>query len=64
MAPKLRRLSMAIVAGGMVAGSPLIAACSSIPFVGDNEEYEAWKATDGASGRINLQDVEMAFKAT
>ena len=64
MAPKLRRLSMAIFAGGMVVGSPLIAACSSIPFVGGNEEYEAWKATDGASGRINLQDVEMAFKAT
>ena len=48
----------------MVAGSPLISACSSIPFVGDNEEYKAWKATDGASGRINLQDVEEAFKAT
>ena len=64
MAPRLRKLSMAILAGGMVAGSPLIAACSSIPFVGGNEEYEAWKATDGASGRINLQDVEMAFKAT
>ena len=43
MAPRLRKLSMAILAGGMVAGSPLIAACSSIPFVGDNEEYEAGK---------------------
>ncbi len=64
MAPRLRKLSMAILAGGMVAGSPLIAACSSIPFVGSDDEYEEWKATDGATGRINLQDVEEAFKAS
>ena len=66
MASRFRKLSMAILGGGMVAGSPLIAACSSIPFVGLSAEeeaaYEAWMATDRAVGRINLQDVEKAFK--
>ena len=56
MAPRLRRLSTAIFAGGMVAGSPLIAACSSGP------SYDTWAATDGAAGRINLDDVQQAFK--
>ena len=56
MAPRLGRLGTAILAGGMVAGSPLIAACSSGP------SYESWAATDGAAGRINLDDVQQAFK--
>ncbi len=58
MAPKIRRLSTAIFAGGMVAGAPLIAACSSGP------SYEDWAATDGAAGRINLDDVQEAFKSS
>ena len=58
MAPKIRKLSMAIFAGGMVAGSPLIAACSSGP------TYDDWAATDGAAGRINLDDVQAAFKSS
>ena len=66
MASRFRKLSMAMLGGGLVAGSPLIAACSSIPFVGlsgeEKEAYEAWMATDRASGRINLHDVEKAFK--
>jgi hypothetical protein len=66
MASRFRKLSMAILGGGMVAGSPLIAACSSIPFIGasDEKRFEEWKATDGATGRINLQAVEEAFKAS
>ncbi len=66
MASRFRKLSMAMLGGGMVAGSPLIAACSSIPFIGasDEKRFEEWKATDGATGRINLQAVEEAFKAS
>ena len=56
MSPRLRKLSTAIFAGGMVAGSPLLAACSSGP------SYDTWAATDGAAGRINLDDVQEAFK--
>ena len=56
MAPRLRRLSTAILAGSVVAGSPLIAACSIGP------SYDTWAATDGAAGRINLDDVQEAFK--
>ena len=57
MAPKLRRLSMAIFTGSMVAGSPLIAACAG-------PSYDDWAATDGAAGRINLDDVQEAFKSS
>jgi hypothetical protein len=66
MASRFRKLSMAMLGGGLVVASPLVGACSSIPFVGLSGEekaaYEAWMATDRASGRINLQDVEKAFK--
>ncbi len=55
MAPRLRKLSTALFAGGMVAGSPLIAACGG-------PSYDSWAATDGAAGRINLDDVQEAFK--
>ena len=55
MAPRLRKLSAALLTGGMVAGSPLIAACGG-------PSYESWAATDGAAGRINLDDVQQAFK--
>ena len=66
MASRFRKLSMAMLGGGLVVGSPLVAACSSIPFFGLSAEeeaaYEAWMATGRAVGRINLQDVEKAFK--
>ena len=55
MAPRMRKLSTALFAGGMVAGSPLIAACGG-------QSYDSWAATDGAAGRINLDDVQEAFK--
>ena len=53
---KFRRLSTAIFTGTMVAGAPLLAACGSGP------SYDEWAATDGAAGRINLDDVQEAFK--
>jgi hypothetical protein len=42
--------------GLAVATGPTIAACSSGP------SYDEWAATDGAAGRINLDDVQTAFK--
>ena len=51
-----RKLGRAITLGGIVATAPLIAACSSGP------SFDDWAATDGAAGRINLDDVQDAFK--
>jgi len=51
-----RKLGRAIALGGIVATAPLIAACSS------GGSYDEWAATDGAAGRINLDDVQDAFK--
>ncbi len=56
MAHRFRRMSAALFAGAAVAGSPLVAAC------GGGQSYETWAATDGAAGRINLDDVQEAFK--
>ena len=50
------KLGTAISLGGLVAAAPLIAACAGEP------SYEDWAATDGAAGRINLDDVQQAFK--
>ncbi len=49
------RLGTAVSLGGIVSASPLIAACGG-------QSYEDWAATDGAAGRINLDDVQEAFK--
>ena len=49
------RLGTALSLGGIVAAAPLIAACGG-------PSYEDWAATDGAAGRINLDDVQQAFK--
>ncbi len=49
------RLGTALSLGGIVAAAPLIAACAG-------PSYEDWAATDGAAGRINLDDVQEAFK--
>ena len=56
MAIRRRKLARAITLSGVVAAAPLIAACSSGP------SYEDWATTDGAAGRINLDDVQQAFK--
>ena len=50
------RLGTSISLGGVVAAAPLLAACASGP------SYDDWAATDGAAGRINLEDVQQAFK--
>ena len=55
MAWRKFRLGTAISLGGIVAAGPLLAACGG-------PSYEAWAATDGAAGRINLDDVQQAFK--
>ncbi len=49
------RLGTALSLGGIVAAAPLIAACGG-------PSYDDWAATDGAAGRINLDDVQEAFK--
>ena len=56
MAWRKLRFGAAISLGGMVAAAPLLAACGGGP------SYEDWAATDGAAGRINLDDVQEAFK--
>ena len=55
MARRPFRLGTALSLGGIVAAGPLIAACGG-------PSYEDWAATDGAAGRINLDDVQQAFK--
>ncbi len=56
MAWRKFKLGTALSLGGIVAAAPLIAACGGEP------SYEDWAATDGAAGRINLDDVQEAFK--
>ncbi len=56
MAWRKLRIGAAASLGGIVATAPLIAACGGEP------TYEDWAATDGAAGRINLDDVQEAFK--
>ena len=55
MAWRKFRLGTAVSLGGVVAAAPLVAACGG-------PTYEAWAATDGAAGRINLDDVQEAFR--
>ena len=57
MAVTLGKAGAWALAGTMVAGGPMMAACSSGP------TYDQWAATDGAAGRINLDDVQQAFKS-
>lgn len=54
---KRKRMSMSLVLGSsmMVAG-PVMAGCSTGPSAAD------WAATEGAIGRINMDEVEEAFK--
>ena len=55
MAWRKTRFGTALSLGGIVAAAPLVAACGG-------PSYEDWAATDGAAGRINLDDVQEAFK--
>ena len=56
MATRFGRLGMRTLAGTIVATVPVAAACSQGP------TYDQWAATDGAAGKINLDDVQAAFK--
>jgi len=56
MTTKMRRAGKRTVAGALIAAGPVIAACSLGP------NYDEWAATDGAAGRINLEEVQKAFK--
>ena len=56
MAWRKFKFGTALSLGGIVVAAPLIAAC------GGGDSYEDWAATDGAAGRINLDDVQEAFK--
>ena len=51
-----RKTTFALLAGASLIAGPAIAACDSGP------SYEDWAATDGAAGRINLDEVQQAFK--
>ena len=55
MAWRKTRMGTALSLGGIVAAAPLVAACGG-------PTYEDWAATDGAAGRINLDDVQEAFR--
>lgn len=56
MTTRWRKLGVRASAGLAVAAAPVAAACSSGP------SYEDWAATDGAAGRINLDEVQTSFK--
>ena len=47
---------MAALAGAALLAAPVAAACEAGP------TYEQWASTDGAAGRINLDEVQEAFK--
>ena len=51
-----RKSTVAMLAGVSLLAAPVAAACDSGP------TYEDWAATDGAAGRINLEEVQEAFK--
>ena len=55
MAWRKMKLGTALSLGGIVAAAPLVAACGG-------PTYDDWAATDGAAGRINLDDVQEAFR--
>ena len=56
MGTKLRTRKIVAVTGTMVLSVPIIAACSQGP------TFDQWAETDGAAGRINLDEVQEAFK--
>ncbi len=56
MNKRFAKLGTRTAAGALIAAGPIVAACSSGP------NYDEWAATDGAAGRINLDDVQRAFK--
>ena len=59
MSTRISRMALAVSAGSLLAGAPLLAACGSSS---SGPSYSQWAATDGAAGRINLDDVQVAFQ--
>ena len=53
---RVTKTTIALLSGASLLAGPVAAACSSGP------SYEEWAATDGAAGRINLEDVQKAFE--
>ena len=58
MSPRISRMALAMSASSLLAGAPLLAACGPSS---SGPSYSQWAATDGAAGRINLDDVQQAF---
>ena len=56
MGRKLGRRGFTMLAGTMVVAGPAAAACAPGP------TFDEWAATDGAAGRINLDQVQEAFQ--
>ena len=54
---RTRKTTFALLAGASLIAGPAIAACGD-----SGPSYEEWAATDGAAGRINLDEVQQAFK--
>ena len=52
---EFKRSGMAALAAASLLAGPVAAACSSGP------TYDDWAATDGAAGRINLDDVQNVY---
>lgn len=55
-AKKASKTTVAALAGASLLAAPVAAACSAGP------TYEQWASTDGAAGRINLDEVQQAFQ--
>ena len=58
MPVRASRIGMATLAGTMVVAGPTMAACATGP------TYDEWAATDGAAGRVNMEEVQNAFKSS
>ena len=61
MSGNVSRKVLAVSAGGLLVTSPLLAACTPVA-TAEPAGYRDWVATDGAAGRINMDDVQAAFQ--
>ena len=53
-----RSTALKMLLGASLVATPAAAACDPGP------SYQRWAATEGAAGRINLEDVQTAFRST
>ena len=61
--PMVRKSVLSISAGGLLAASPLLVACVG-PTSNEPSGYRNWAEADGAVGRINMDDVQLAFQTS